>query len=217
MTLHSDHGSKPRSKRLWRNGVSVGAVGARLAAISRPVLRIAQILLLVVTVGLIACLALLAATWQREWPRWFSGSATAAIGCPVVLVTAVISLLCIHTYRLRRNRSSAGGAGHHRHRPHRDRLRPGLQLVLEMQRRVPPELHHRAAVDGIPDQRRRRRRESGERPIKQSQLCPAPMPTALEVARMTDRRRDLPQPGGRRRRGISRAIRPAACRLGQDP
>jgi hypothetical protein len=106
--MRSDRNRKHRlAKRQWGSGVSVGAVGARLAAMSRPALRTAQILLLVVTVGFIACLALLASQWERKWPRWLQWLGQGGDWVPVVLVTAVIALLCISTYRLRRNRSSA--------------------------------------------------------------------------------------------------------------
>ena len=107
MAPRSDQGSKPRlTKRQWGSGVSVGAVGTRLAAISRPALRIAQIVLLVVTVGLVACLALLASQWERKWPRWLQWLGQGGDWEPVVLVAAVIAMLCIITYRSRRDHSS---------------------------------------------------------------------------------------------------------------
>ena len=69
-------------------------------------LRTAQIVLLVVTVGLIACLALLASQRERKWPRWLQWLGQGGDWVPVVLVTAVVALLCISTYWLRRDRSS---------------------------------------------------------------------------------------------------------------
>jgi hypothetical protein len=107
MTPRSDQDSKHRlAKRQWGSGVSVGAVGALLAAISRPVLRITQILLLVVTVGFVAGLALQASQWERKWPPWLQWLGDGGDWEPVVLVTAVIALLCMNTYRLRRDHSS---------------------------------------------------------------------------------------------------------------
>lgn len=112
MTLHSDQNSTAGStKRLWRRGVSVGDLTTRLDQITGPVLRIAQTVLLVVTVGLIACLAPLAnhrgQTWPRWVPQWLQWLDQGGDWRPIVLVTTVIALLCILTYRLRRNRSSA--------------------------------------------------------------------------------------------------------------
>src|ERR1700726_1814929 len=107
MTPRSDQDNRHRlTKRRWGSGVSVGGVGARLAAMSHPVLRITQILVLVVAGGLIACLALEASQWERKWPPWLQWLGHGADWVPVVLVTAVIALLCMSTYRLRRNRSS---------------------------------------------------------------------------------------------------------------
>ncbi len=107
MTPRSDQDSMHRlTKRRWGSGLSVGGVGARLAAMSHPVLRITQILLLVLTVGLVACLALQALKWERKWPPWLQWLGDGGDWAPVVLVTAVIALLCINTYRLRRDHSS---------------------------------------------------------------------------------------------------------------
>src|ERR1700691_2738639 len=106
MTLQSDQTSAPRSpEQLWRSRVSV----ARLAAISGPALRVTQALLLAVTVGLIFCLWLGGAQYERKWWRWrwLDWLGDGGDQVPVVLVTAVIALLCILTYWLRRNRSSA--------------------------------------------------------------------------------------------------------------
>jgi hypothetical protein len=112
MTLHSDRTSKRRStKRLWRRGVSVGDLATRLDQITGPVLRITQTVLLVVTVGLIACLAALATHREKTWPLWVPRRLQwldqGSDWVPVVEVTTVIALLCILTYRLRRNRSSS--------------------------------------------------------------------------------------------------------------
>jgi hypothetical protein len=112
MTLRSNQNGEHRStKHRWRRGVSVGGLATRLVGISGPVLRSAHTLLLVVTVVLIGCLAVLAVhrerTWPRWVPRWLQWLDQGGDWRPVVLVTAVIALLCILTYRLRRNRSSA--------------------------------------------------------------------------------------------------------------
>jgi hypothetical protein len=116
MTRHPDQISKHRStKRPWRTGVSIGDLAARLAQIWDPVLRIAQIVLLVVTVALIACLASVAnhqaqeswPGWVPRWLQWLDQGDYGGDWRPIVLVTAVIALLCILTYRLRRNRSSS--------------------------------------------------------------------------------------------------------------
>lgn len=107
MTPLSDQASQHRlTKCQWGSGISVTAVGTRLAAISRPLLRIAQILLLLVTVGIIACLALMALQWERTWPPWLQWLGRGGDWVPVMLVTAVIALLCFTTYRLRRDRSA---------------------------------------------------------------------------------------------------------------
>ena len=107
MTPRPDRNSKHRlTRRRWGIGVSVGDVGTRLTATSRTMLRTAQIVLLVVTVGLIACLALLASQRERKWPRWLQWLGQGGDWVPVVLVTAVVALLCISTYWLRRDRSS---------------------------------------------------------------------------------------------------------------
>lgn len=107
MTTRPDQNSEHRlTKRQWGIGVSVGDVGTRLSAMSRTMLRAAQIMLLVVTVGLIACLALLASHGEWKWPRWLQWLGHGGDWVPVILVTAVIALLCISTYWWRRDRSS---------------------------------------------------------------------------------------------------------------
>ncbi|OBG35061.1 hypothetical protein [Mycobacterium sp. E3198] len=91
----------------WRNGLSIGDPAGRLARTSGlALLRVARVALLVVAVALIACLAVFASHYQRRWPRWMVWLAQGGDWVPVVLVSAVIALLCIVTYLLRRNRSS---------------------------------------------------------------------------------------------------------------
>jgi hypothetical protein len=72
-------------------------------------MRITQTSLLVVAVGLIAVLVLLALAsgWKRKGPHRLQWLGDGGDWRPTVLVAAVIALLCILTYRLRRNRSSA--------------------------------------------------------------------------------------------------------------
>jgi hypothetical protein len=171
--------------QLWRGGEADGDLDARPALRSGRALRGAQTLLLVASVGLVACLALLAAKWQHQWPRWLEWLGEGGDWVPVVLVTAVISLLCILTYRLRRNRSSPavpvmivigltatsfvlGFSAYWRctNEDHPKFIAPLLWTVSLIK-------------GGIGDVNLQ---SAG---LKQSQLCPAPMPTALEVARMT--------------------------------
>jgi hypothetical protein len=185
MTLHSDQNSKRRlTKRLWRRLVSVGDLAAHLAPISGPALRVTRALLLVVTVGLIACLAL-PASWQRKWPRWLQWLGEGGDWVPVVLVTAVIALLCILTYWLRRNRSSAAVSV---------MIVVGLtatSLVLgfssfwrcinaDHPTFITPLLWTASLVKGgIGDV------SMGGAGLQNAALCPRPTPTALEVARLT--------------------------------
>src|SRR5258707_2988408 len=101
MTLHSDQTSKRwATKRLWRRGVSGSDLAAGLTPTSGPALRVTRALLLVATVGLIACLAVLAAKWQQKWPGWVEWLGAGGDWVPVVLVNPVIALLCILTYRV---------------------------------------------------------------------------------------------------------------------
>jgi peptidoglycan/LPS O-acetylase OafA/YrhL len=86
-------------------GNGCGAGRCALAPRSGSALRVTRARLLVATLGLVACL--LASWWLRKWQRWLNWLATGADWVPVVLVTTVIALLCILTYRVRRNRSSA--------------------------------------------------------------------------------------------------------------
>ena len=169
----------------WRRGEADGDVDAGRALRRSRALRGAQALLLVTSVALIACLALLAATWHREWPRWLEWLGDGGDWVPVVLVTSAISVLCVLTYRLRRNRSS-----------------PAVPVMIVIgltatsfvlgfssywrctndyhPKFIAPLLWTISLIKGgIGDVNL----ESAE--SKQSQLCPAPMPTALEVARMT--------------------------------
>jgi hypothetical protein len=191
MTLHSAQNSTDGStKRLWHGGVSVD-VASRLDQITGTVLRIAQMVLLVVTVGLIACLAPLAnhqeETWPRWVPRWARWLNQGSDWHPVVLVTAVIALLCILTYRSRRNRSSAAVPV---------MIVVGLtatSVVLGFSSYwrctndahptfIAPLLWTASLVKGgIGDVSL----QSSER-LANAKLCPSdPVPTALEVARLT--------------------------------
>jgi len=140
MTVHSGHNSKRwATKRLWRRGVSGSDLAAGLTLTSGPALRVTRALLLVATVGLIACLAVLAAKRQQKWPGWFEWLGEGGDWVPVVLVTTVIALLCILTYRARRKSFVGGGAGDDCRRPQRNQLRLRLQLLLEMHQRGPSE------------------------------------------------------------------------------
>ncbi len=181
MTPHSDlSGKNLLAERLRGVGVSVGRVGRSLAALKRPVLRVAQILLLVGTVGVTACLALLASQWQHKWPRWLQWLGQGRDWVPVALVIAVILLLCISTYRLRRDRSSVavpvmivGGL-------------TAISVVLGVSSYwrctdernpafITPLLWTMSLVKG----------GIGDQSLDKGGPCPAPMPTALEVARLT--------------------------------
>lgn len=97
------------TKHLRRLGVSIADSGRRLASLRGPALRIAQLSLLVVAVCLVAVLALLAldSGWERKGPHWLQRLNDGGDWRPTVLVTAVIALLCILTYRVRRDRSSS--------------------------------------------------------------------------------------------------------------
>jgi hypothetical protein len=186
MTLQSDQTSAPRSpEQLWRSRVSVAQLAVRLAAIRGPALRITQALLLVVSVGLIACLARLAAPREPKWRGWLRWLDEGGDWVPVVLVTAVVALLCIVTYRLRRNRSSAAVPV---------MIVIGLtatSLVLgfssywrctneEHPKFITPLLWTASLVKGgIGDVNLQ---SAG---LKNAALCPSPTPTALEVARLT--------------------------------
>jgi hypothetical protein len=181
MTTHSDLSAKhPLAERLRGVGASVGHVGRSLAAFKRPLLRLAQILLLVGTIGVTACLALLASQWQHKWPRWLQWLGQGRDWVPVALVSAVILLLCVSTYRLRRDRSSVavpvmivGGL-------------TTISVVLGVSSYwrctdernptfITPLLWTISLVKG----------GIGDQSLGQGGPCPAPMPTALEVARLT--------------------------------
>jgi hypothetical protein len=189
MTLHSDQISKHRStKRRWRRGVSVGGLATRLSQVTGRVLRIAQIVLLVVAVGLIACLALLAnhreQTWPRWVPQWLQWLDQGGDWRPILLVTTVIALLCVLTYRLRRNRSSPAAPV---------MIVAGLTattvvLGFSSYWRCTNEAHPTFIAPllwtaslvkgGIGDVSLQSTR------LASARLCPQPMPTALEVARV---------------------------------
>lgn len=76
-----------------------------------PILRNTQRLLLVVTVALIGCLAALDTHGNSPWPAWVPDQLRWLAGggnwVPVAIVSAVIALLCALTYGLRRDRTSA--------------------------------------------------------------------------------------------------------------
>jgi hypothetical protein len=186
MTSHSGQRSKRwATKRLWRRGVSDTDSAARVTPASGPALRITRALLLMPTVGLIACLAVLAAMWQQKWPGWFAWLGEGGDWVPVVLVTAVIAVQCILTYRARRNRASVavpvmivvgltatsfvlGFTSYWRctNADHPKFIAPLLWTVSLIK-------------GGIGDVSLQ---SAG---LRNGQLCPAPTPTALEVARMT--------------------------------
>jgi hypothetical protein len=181
MTPHSAQTKKHRLiKRQWGSGFRVHASGTQLSAISRPMLRTAQFLLLVVSAGLVSCLALLASEWHRKWPRWLQWLGQGADWVPVVLVTALIALLCVITYRLRRDRSSVAVpvmivAG-----------LSAISVVLGVSSYwrctdehnpvfVTPLLWTAALLKG----------SVGEQDLAKGGPCLGPTPTALEVARLT--------------------------------
>jgi hypothetical protein len=189
MTLRPERHSKRRPiKRLWRGRGSVDGSAPHRAPISWPVLRIAHALLLVLTVGLIACLAALATHRERTWPQWVPGQlqwlADGGNWIPVVLVAAVIALLCVVTYRLRRNRSSAAAPvmivagltattlvlGFTSFWRCTDDHQAGNHPTL-----ITPLLWTVSLVKG----------GIGDSSLENAGLCPKPMPTALEVARLT--------------------------------
>jgi hypothetical protein len=174
------------TKHLRRLGLSAAGIGRRLAPMRGPGLRITQASLLVVAVGLIALLALLASPWQRKLPRRLQWLGDGSDWRPTVLVAAVIALLCILTYRLRRDRSSAAtpvmivigltttslvlgftsySSCHNSHHP----------------KFVTPLLWTVSLVKGgITDMNLDISPQSNK-----TGLCPQPTPTALEVARLT--------------------------------
>jgi hypothetical protein len=188
MTLHSDRNNKRRSTRWrWRREILVRTLAGRWVPISGPVLRITHTLLLVVAVGLVACLAALAThrgpTWPRSVPRQLQWLANGGDWVPVVVVITVIALLCILTYRLRRNRSSAAapvmviagltvttlvlGFGSY--------WRCSDDHVGDHPTFITPLLWTVSLVKG----------GIGDTSLENKGLCPRPIPTALEVARLT--------------------------------
>ena len=181
MTTHSDQNSQRRlTKRQWGSGSSAAAVGRRLAAMSRPTLRIAQLVLLVATVGLIACLALLAAQWERNWPGWLQWLGHGGDWVPVVLVTLVIALLCMTTYRLRRNRSSVAVPV---------MIVSGLTAIsvvlgLSSYWRCTDE-HNPAFITPLLWTITLVKGDIGGHDLSKGGPCVGPTPTALEVARLT--------------------------------
>jgi hypothetical protein len=171
----------------WRRGVLVRKISAYWTPISGPVLRITHALLLVVAVGLVACLAALAThrgwTWPLWVPRQLQWLANGGNWAPVAIVSAVIALLCLLTYQLRRNRSSAAVPV---------MIVAGLTvttLVLGF------SSYWRCADDHAGDHPTfitpllwtvsLAKGGIGDTVLENKGLCPRPMPTALEVARLT--------------------------------
>jgi hypothetical protein len=188
MTLHLDHNSNHRStRRRWPREILVRKLATRWAPISGPALRIAHTLLLVVAVGLIACLASLATHRERTWPRWVPRQlqwlANGGDWVPVVVVSAVIAMLCILTYRLRRNRSSATVPV---------MIVAGLTMTTLV---LGFTSYWRCADDHVGDHPTfitsllwtvsLVKGGIGDTSLENKGLCPRPMPTALEVARLT--------------------------------
>ena len=185
MTLQSlRHTNLGLANRLWRKDAAVAESAAVATAPTGPALRIVQALLAMVTVGLIACLAVLANHQEREWPRWvprwLQWLADGRDWVPVVFVAAVVGLLCFLTYRLRRNRSSAAAPV---------LIVAGLTvttLVLGLASfwrctngnhptLISPLLWTVSLVKG----------STGDFSLEKTGLCPQPMPTALEIARLS--------------------------------
>lgn len=161
-------------------GVSVGESGARRAPMTGPVLRIAQIVLLVVAVALIAVLAVLARLGQPRSPGWLVWLSRGSDWVTVLLVTAVIALLCLLTYLVQRSRSSAAAPV---------MVVVGLtitSIVLGLSAfwgctnqdhppLVSPLLWTVSLIKG----------GIGDESLESTGVCPKPLPTALEVARLT--------------------------------
>lgn len=179
MTLQSRRDDSGRlTESPWRSGIS--AADSPLAPARGLGLRCAQVVLLLVAVGLVACLGVFAAHWQRRWPRWLQWLAEGGDWVPVVLVSGVIALVCVLTYLLRRNRSSAAVpvmivAG---------LTLTSLYLALSSYWRctnkdhptlVGPLLWTVSLVKG----------GIGDESLDGTGMCPKPTPTALEVARLT--------------------------------
>lgn len=107
MTTRSGReGSHQTAESRWRSGLPIVDSATHLTGVSGLALRSAQVVLFIVAAGLIACLAVFASHYQRTWPGWLEWLAKGGDWVPVVLVSAVIALLCIITYLLRRDRSS---------------------------------------------------------------------------------------------------------------
>ncbi|OBI17132.1 hypothetical protein A5712_24445 [Mycobacterium sp. E2327] len=178
MTLQSRRGDRGLPiETLWGSGVP--AAGSRLARARGQILRCTQVLLLLVAMGLVACLGVFAAHWQRRWPRWLQWLAQGGDWVPVVLVSGVIALVCILTYQMRRSRSSAAvpvmivvGL-----------TATSLYLALSSFWRctnndhptlISPLLWTASLVKG----------GIGDVSLDGTGMCPKPTPTALEVARL---------------------------------
>jgi hypothetical protein len=172
----------------WRRDILVRKWVRRLAPISGPMLRITYTSLLVVTVALVACLAALATHRDPPWPKWVPGQlqwlANGGNWVPVAIVTSAIALLCILTYRFRRNRSSAAAPvmivagltattvvlGFSSYWKCTDDHHAGNHPTF-----LTPLLWTVSLVKG----------GVGDSSLENAGLCPNPMPTALEVARLT--------------------------------
>jgi hypothetical protein len=153
-------------------------------SIRRPMWQILQGLLLAVTVGIVGCVAALATHHDNPWPRWVPSRLQwlndGSNWQPTALVITVIAVLCITTYELRRDRSSATAPV---------MIVAGLTvttLVLgfsaywrctnaQHPRYVSPFLWTVSLVKG----------GIGDNSMGQQGLCPQPVPTAIEVARLT--------------------------------
>lgn len=143
-------------------------------------MRVIQLLLLGVTIGLILCLALQALLWKNKWPRWLEWLTQGGDWVPTIFVVAVIALLCILTYRFRPNRSSVGV--------------PvvivssltAISLVLGFSSfwRC-TNAHHPTFITPLLWTVTLLKGGIGDFSLGKAGLCPEPLPTALEVARLT--------------------------------
>ncbi|WP_156763187.1 hypothetical protein [Mycobacterium sp. E787] len=181
MTPHADPSANGESSQRTSRGGGWAARGADSPTlIGDPGLRVAQLALLVVAVGLVGCLALAAVAPERRWPRWLQWLTDGGDWAPVMLVVAVIALLCVLTYRLPRNRSSAAVPV---------MIVVGLTLtglVLgfssfwgctnpDHPTFVSPLLWTASLVKG----------GIGDEVLESAGICPKPTPAALQVARLT--------------------------------
>jgi hypothetical protein len=171
-----------------RGKVSVRKLASLLEPISRPMLRIGYTLLLVLTVALVAALAALATHRDPPWPPWVPGQlrwlANGGDWVPAAIVAAVIALLCFLTYRFRRNHSSAAAPvmvvagltattvvlGFSSYWKCTDDHQAGNHPTI-----ITPLLWTVSLVKG----------GIGDSNLEHAGLCPNPMPTALDVARLT--------------------------------